>query len=86
MHVTVSVPLKGSFVLNARIPERDPSPPGPVSVPLKGSFVLNEELQEQIRQAQAVSVPLKGSFVLNPAERSVNHGYRKNEKLGTRGL
>jgi len=61
----VSVPLKGSFVLNVQQSALGGAA-GEVSVPLKGSFVLNPTRKKRsTRGGRLVSVPLKGSFVLN---------------------
>ena len=59
----VSVPLKGSFVLDLLAELRGDM--SHVSVPLKGSFVLNLNSAVITVPGRYVSVPLKGSFVLN---------------------
>ena len=59
----VSVPFRGSMVLNAK--PRLKRGKEPVSVPFRGSMVLNTPKNRRLLTSLRVSVPFRGSMVLN---------------------
>jgi len=66
----VSVPVKGSFVVNEKAATKA-TKTKKVSVPVKGSFVVNSERKEGYYEG-SVSVPVKGSFVVNSDVKVIN--------------
>ena len=65
--IVVSVPLKGSFVLNRLLSGNRTV--GFSFRPLKGVFCFELKEIMRLQKSIPVSVPLKGSFVLNPTRK-----------------